>query len=92
MTKTKQSEKLAIKGGAKTLSLKGPHYVWPPITKVVEQVALKQLHTSISIYDRSGIFEKFESAFSKYHKRKFALPVMLPGFIFAGSITGGRLS
>jgi dTDP-4-amino-4,6-dideoxygalactose transaminase len=73
MTKTKQSEKLAIKGGAKTLSLKGPHYVWPPITKVVEQVALKQLHTSISIYDRSGIFEKFESAFSKYHKRKFAL-------------------
>jgi len=73
MTKTKRGEKLAINGGAKTLSLKRPHYVWPPITKAAEQAVLKQLHASISIYDRSGIFEKFESAFSTYHKRKFAL-------------------
>lgn len=73
MTKIKRSEKLAIKGGVKTLALKGPHYIWPPITKAAEQAVLKQLRASISIYNRSGIFEKFESAFAKYHKRKFAL-------------------
>jgi len=73
MTRIKRNEKLAIKGGTKTLTLKGPHYIWPPITKATEQAVLKQLRTSISIYNRSGVFEKFESAFAKYHKRKFAL-------------------
>jgi dTDP-4-amino-4,6-dideoxygalactose transaminase len=73
MIKPKPNEKLAIKGGHKTLSLKEPHYVWPPITKAAEQAVLKQLRAGISIYDRSGIFEKFENAFARYHKRKFAL-------------------
>jgi len=71
--KKAQNNKLAIKGGAKTLSLKGPHYIWPPITRSAERAVLKQLHTSISIYNRSGIFEKFENSFANYHNRDFAL-------------------
>ena len=72
MKKTR-NKKLAIAGGQKTFTLQGPHYVWPPITKTVERAVLKQLHTNISIYDRSGIFEEFENAYSVYHKRKYAL-------------------
>mgnify|MGYP001558303849 FL=1 len=71
--KMMQNKKLAIKGGIKTVSLKGPHYIWPPITKTVERAVLKQLRSSISIYNRSGIFEKFENSFASYHKRKYAL-------------------
>jgi len=68
-----KNKQLAIKGGPQTLSLKGPHYIWPPITKAAERAVLKQLHSSISIYDRSGIFEKFENSFASYHERKYAL-------------------
>jgi len=68
-----RNKQLAIKGGPQTLSLKGPHYIWPSITKAAERAVLKQLHSSISIYDRSGIFEKFESSFAFYHERKYAL-------------------
>jgi len=68
-----RNKQLAIKGGPQTLSLKGPHYIWPSITKAAERAVLKQLHSSISIYDRSGIFEKFENSFASYHERKYAL-------------------
>jgi dTDP-4-amino-4,6-dideoxygalactose transaminase len=68
-----KNKQLAIKGGPQTLSLKGPHYIWPPITKAAERAVLKQLYSSISIYDRSGIFEKFENSFASYHERKYAL-------------------
>jgi len=65
--------KLAILGGSKTLNKKSPHFIWPLINNRIEKVILKQLHKSISIYDRSGIFKEFEEAFAKYHKRKYAL-------------------
>src|SRR3989344_5243852 len=68
-----QNKKLAINGGAKTISRKGPHYIWPPITKSVEKVVLKQLHKSISIYNNGGIFGEFEKSFAEYHGRKYAL-------------------
>ena len=68
-----QNKKLAINGGAKTISKKGPHYIWPQITKSVEKAVLKQLHKSISIYDRSGIFKEFEESFASYHDRKYGL-------------------
>lgn len=67
------NKKLAINGGKKTISKKGPHYSWPPITKAVEKAVLKQLHTSISIYNRGGIFGEFENAFAAYHGRKYGL-------------------
>ncbi len=65
--------KLAILGGPKTINKKTPHFIWPVITKQIERAVTKQLYKSISIYDRSGIFEDFENSFAKYHNRKYAL-------------------
>lgn len=65
--------KLAIFGGPKTITKPPPHFVGLPITKKLEKIVLRQLHESISIYDRSGIFKSFEEAFAKYHDRKYAL-------------------
>lgn len=64
---------LAILGGHRIISKEGPHYKWPIIDKKIEKAVIVQLHEGISIYDRSGIFEKFENEFSKYHKKKFSL-------------------
>lgn len=64
---------LAILGGPKTIKTKGPHFVWPRITKSVEQAVIQQLHTTVSIYDRSGVIEAFETTFASYHGRRHAL-------------------
>ena len=49
-------------------------YIWPKITKRTIKAVLKELEKGeISIYDRSGIFEKFEKRFASYHKVKYAL-------------------
>lgn len=66
---------LAILGGTPVIdqSTHPIRYVWPEITKDIEDTVLKQLHTSISIYDRSGIFAEFENEFARYHARKHAL-------------------
>jgi len=64
---------LAILGGKKTLTKPAPHFSWPPVTHKTKQDISKQLSKSISIYDRSGIFEEFENAFAKYHNRKYTL-------------------
>ncbi len=69
----KFKEKLAIFGGPKTIKIKSPHFIWPPIDKKIEKAVISQLHKSISIYDKSGIFKEFEDKFAKYHKRKYAL-------------------
>lgn len=68
-----KKSKLAILGGPRMINKKSPHFTWPPINKKIEKAVIKQLHKSISIYDRSGIFKNFEESFAKYHKRKFAL-------------------
>ena len=68
-----KKSKLAILGGSKTIKSMGPHFVWPLIDKQIERAVIKQLHKSISIYDKSGIFKEFEDAFAKYHQRKYAL-------------------
>lgn len=66
---------LAIFGGCPVIdqSIRPVRYVWPEITKEVEEAVIRQLHTSISIYDRSGVFEEFEDEFSRYHNRRYAL-------------------
>ena len=64
---------LAINGGEKTINVPGPHFVWAEITEKTEKAVLKQLHESISIYDKSGIIEKLENRFSKYHKLKHSV-------------------
>ncbi|MDX2165184.1 MAG: aminotransferase class I/II-fold pyridoxal phosphate-dependent enzyme [Gammaproteobacteria bacterium] len=48
-------------------------YVWPMITEKTKQAVLRQLDTSISIYDRSGIIKIFEDNFAGYHKRQYAV-------------------
>ncbi len=65
--------KLAILGGKPTIKFNGPHYKWPPIDNRIEKAVINQLHKSISIYDKSGIFQKFEEDFAKYHGRKYGL-------------------
>lgn len=64
--------KLAIHGGEPTLTGDGS-FNWPIIDSVSENAVLNQLHTSISIYDRSGVIEEFEDAFKDYHSRKYGL-------------------
>jgi len=67
------SEKLAILGGDKSVDVPKPHYVWPEITDRTREAVLKQLDSTISIYNKSDIFERFENNFAKYHGRKYAL-------------------
>lgn len=68
-----KKSKLAILGGEKTIKEKDAIFIWPLITKKIEKKVVEQLYKNISIYNSSGIFEKFENLFSKYHKRKYAL-------------------
>src|SRR5579885_993671 len=64
---------LALLGGTPVITTKEGHYTWPRITPELEASVLKQLHESLSIYDRSGIFARFEQAFADYHGRRYAL-------------------
>jgi perosamine synthetase len=65
--------KLAINGGDPTVSSDKARFNWPRITAASEQAVLDQLHTTISIYNRSGIIQEFEDAFCDYHGRKYGL-------------------
>src|SRR3989344_660907 len=69
----KRNSALALLGGKAIIPKPPPRFIWPPITKEVEMAVVKQLHETISIYDRSNIFEDFENSFASYHKRKYAL-------------------
>ena len=68
------TNKLAINGGEKVFpeGLSG-EYIHPRIDEHLEQAIIDQLHTSISIYDRSGIFQTFEKEFCSYHNRKYGV-------------------
>ncbi len=66
-------DKLALFSGPMTISSEKARFNWPAITEEVETVVMKQLHESISIYNRSGVFEKFENDFATYHGRKKGL-------------------
>lgn len=63
----------AILGGPKTIDKSGPHFTWPPITDDTRRAVLAQLDRTISIYDRSDVFARFEDRFASYHGRKHAL-------------------
>ena len=65
--------KLAIHGGNQTINPKDAQFHWPLVTKELEQIVIKQLHKTTSIYNRSGIFEEFETKFSEYHNMPYAL-------------------
>jgi perosamine synthetase len=42
-------------------------FPWPPIDAEVSAAITRQLHTDISLYDRSGIIARFEDAFAARH-------------------------
>lgn len=64
---------LAIHGGSAIASPEEAGFEWPRITREVEAAVSQQLHESLSIYDRSGIFAKFEDSFSSYFGRRYGL-------------------
>lgn len=65
-------DELAINGGS-ALIKDNAGFTWPRITPEAEKAVVDQLHTSISIYDKSGIIEEFENKFAFYHGREKAL-------------------
>lgn len=65
--------KLAKFGGEQTVPKDYVHPTWPSITEDYERAIIKQMHASMSIYNRSGIFEEFENKFAKLHGAKYAL-------------------
>ena len=66
-------DELALFGGKPFIQNPMPHYIWPRITQDIERAVLAQLHGTISIYDRSGIFLEFEERFRSMFHRKYAL-------------------
>ncbi|VVB74643.1 UDP-4-amino-4-deoxy-L-arabinose--oxoglutarate aminotransferase [uncultured archaeon] len=65
--------KLAIKGGPKTINSKIAHYIWPNISTKTKKAVLNQLNKEISLYVRSGIIEKLETRLSSYFQTKHSL-------------------
>ncbi len=64
---------LAYFGGAPIINGDFVSPTWPVITQDYEVAVQKQLHESVSIYNRSGIIEEFEDRFAALHDRKYAL-------------------
>lgn len=50
-----------------------PDFVWPIVSDKTVEAVMNQLHSSVSIYDRSGVFRDFEERYADYHGRKYAL-------------------
>lgn len=48
-------------------------FPWPPIDAEVSAAVVQQLHTDVSLYDRSGIIARFEDAFAARHSAAHAL-------------------
>lgn len=67
------TNKLAIYGGNPVMSKEEGRFVHPKITKEIENAVIDQLHRTISIYDNSDIFQKFENDFAMYHNKKYGL-------------------
>lgn len=57
---------LAIHGGSPVLQNKEGLFVWPRYNKADELDLIKQLHETVSIYNKSGVFEEFENCYAQY--------------------------
>lgn len=91
------TNKLAILGGAKTITREGPHFPWPMVTASTEAAVTAQMRESVSIYNRSGVIARFEDRWSRYHGRRHSLAVnsgtngLLTMFIAAGLEAGDEV-
>jgi dTDP-4-amino-4,6-dideoxygalactose transaminase len=63
----------AALGGRKAVGLPPPHYTWPLISHRTREAVARQLEEAVTIYDRSGVFERFERKFAGYHGIPHAL-------------------
>ncbi|EGX95966.1 Pyridoxal phosphate-dependent transferase, major region [Cordyceps militaris CM01] len=54
-------------------SLDGAHHVWPLLSAESETAVVDQMHRTLSIYDRSDIYETFEDRWRTMHGLKHAL-------------------
>lgn len=70
---TGRTEHLLTGEPMQSASVDGEHHVWPLITPEDEGVVLDQMHSSMSIYNRSNIYEVFEDRWRKMHGLKHAL-------------------
>jgi len=68
-----KSEKLAINGGSPIIQDDSGKFIHPIVTPQIEKAVIEQMHSTLSIYDRSGIFKDFEDAFAEYHGKKHGL-------------------
>ena len=64
---------LAINGGKTAVTAPDLHFVWPKITPEVENAVMRQLHDTISVYDRSNIISALEDKMREYYSVKHAL-------------------
>lgn len=69
----KKDNVLAIDGGRPIMDQSEGRFVHPKITKGIEKAVIEQLYDTISIYDNSNIFKKFENEFAEYHNKKYGL-------------------
>ncbi len=69
----KKESALAAFGGKPVLPKDYKHPVWPVITDDYKTAVTEQMDTSMSIYNRSGVFEDFENRFASLHNAKYAL-------------------
>jgi dTDP-4-amino-4,6-dideoxygalactose transaminase len=63
----------AALGGRKAVEHPPPHYTWPIISNRTREAVARQLDEAVTIYDRSGVFERFERKFAAYHGVAHAL-------------------
>lgn len=70
---TGRTEHLSTEEAIQGASLDGEHHVWPLISPEGEGVVLDQMHSSMSIYNRSNVYEVFEDRWRKMHGLKHAL-------------------
>ncbi|KOS23053.1 Spore coat polysaccharide biosynthesis protein SpsC [Escovopsis weberi] len=71
------TESLALQRGPSRrnteASLDGEHHVWPLLSVESEDAVVRQMHSSLSIYNRSDVYEVFEDRWRKMHDMKHAL-------------------
>lgn len=68
-----KTNELAINGGTPVIEASKGKFIHPVITKEIENAVIEQLHDTISIYDNSNIFHKFESEFARYHNKEYGI-------------------
>lgn len=76
LTMRRTKNNLSINGGNKIVTIKSPHFFWPPKSDKKEQLALgEQRDKDISIKGKSGPIRELENKFLKYlgNKRKYAI-------------------